>query len=104
MPQPIDMQSELGRTMAAERVQDAAARAAVLAQQRSQIDEERRIALRERQVAETPETESEGVSQDGRGKQLPPRRQAGRSSIPAGAGTPRPLHASGEDHALDVTV
>ena len=103
MPQPIDMQSELGRTMAAERIQDAAIRAALLAQQRAQIDAERQRAAREHEVAQTHETESEGVDQDGQGNQPPPRR--GRNvARPAEQQEPRTARDSGDEHALDVKV
>jgi hypothetical protein len=104
MPQPIDMQSELGRTLAVERIQDAAARAAILAQQRAQIDEERRIALRERQVSQTPETESDGVNRDGRGRRPAPRRQPAAPAQPADAGAMGSDRSPGEDHAFDVKV
>ncbi len=103
MPQPIDMQTELGRTLAAERMQDAAARAALLAQQRAQIDAEQQRAAREHVVAETKQTESEGVNQDGRGQGQARERRRRRDAEEAPA-TARPLPRSGEDHALDVTI
>lgn len=102
MPQPIDMQTELGRTLAAERMQDAAARAALLAQQRAQIDAERQRADHEHVVAETKQTESEGVNRDGRGQGHARERQRRRGAEEAPAPSRRPI--SGEDHALDVTV
>ncbi len=104
MPQPIDMQSELGRTLAAERIQDAAVRATLLAQQRAQVDAERQRAAREHEVAQTHETESEGVDQDGRGKQPPPRRGRSATTKPAQPDAPRTARDSGEGHTLDVTV
>jgi hypothetical protein len=103
MPQPIDMQSELGRTMAAERIQDAAVRAALLAQQRAQVEAARERAVREHEVAQAHETESEGVDQDGRGKQPPPRKSP-TAAKPAQEAVPRTARDSGEDHTLDVTV
>lgn len=105
MPQPIDMQSELGRMMAAERIQDAAARAAILAQQRAQLDAEQQRAARERVVAETHETESEGVNQDGRGDQSARDRRRSRKDAQASeTQARRPVASSGEDHTLDVSV
>ena len=104
MPQPIDMQSELGRTMAAERIQDATVRAALLAQQRAQIEAEQQRAAREHVVAETHETESEGVDEDGKGDQ--PARDAHRRKAKNATATqvPRPTRPAGEDHTLDVSV
>jgi hypothetical protein len=104
MPQPIDMQSELGRTMAAERIQDAAARAALLAQQRAQIDAEQQRAAREQVVAETHETENEGVNEEGKGKQREREQRPSRRLHERTGHAPRPSASSGEDHTLDVTV
>jgi hypothetical protein len=103
MPQPIDMQSELGRTLAAERMLDAAARAALLAQQRAQVDAERQRAALEHEVSQTHEPESEGVDSQGRRQGDTGRRtrgeEKGQPEEPA-----RPSRAAGEDHALDVSV
>lgn len=103
MPQPIDMQSELARTLAAERIQDAAVRAAQLAQQRGQIDAEAQRIASERQVTQSKEIESEGVSRDGRGRRMPDRsgkQDEGKEE----SGTPRRPRNDGEEHALDVTA
>jgi len=103
MPQPIDMQSELGRTMAAERIQDAAARAALLAQQRSQIDAEHQRAAQEHVVAETHETENEGVDEDGKGHGTPEHERR-KARAAAEQAKPRTSRAPGEDHTFDVSI
>ena len=100
MPQPIDMQSEMARTLAAERIQDAATRAVLLAQQRAQIDAERQRVAREREVEKSHQTDSEGVNRDGRGGR---RREASTHRARAKEEAPR-QNAAGEDHALDVRI
>jgi hypothetical protein len=61
MPQPVDLQTELARTHAADRIQDIAGRASLAAQQRADVAaEEKRLKI-ETQVNETPETETEHV-------------------------------------------
>ncbi len=110
MPQPIDMQTELGRSMMAERIQEAATRGALAAHQRDQLKEKQEQALRETQVSETPETQSEHVDEDGRRKnpyvkRRSRRKDQGGPSGPSEAGTPNPRAAAdADDHRLDVSI
>ncbi len=109
MPQPIDMQTELGRSMMAERIQDAATRGALAAHQRDQLKEKQDQALRETQVSETPETQSEHVDQDGRRKNPFVKRRSRRkdrkgSSGQSGKSASNPRAADADDHQLDVTI
>lgn len=104
MPQPIDMQTELGRATMAERIQNASARALAVAQQREQLEEENARRVRETQVNETTETQSEHV--DGDGKRKNPY-VGKRRAKKAGAGdepeAKRKPPAQG-DHNFDVSV
>ena len=68
MPQPIDMQTEMGRMAMAERIQDAASRATLAAAHRSMMEEDQERREQEAKVDETPETQSEHVDEDGRRK------------------------------------
>ena len=110
MPQPIDMQTELGRSMMAERIQDAATRGALAAHQRDQLKEKQDQALRETQVSETPETQSEHVDQDGRRKNPFVKRRSRRKdqkgpSGPSARSTRTGRAASVDDaHRLDVSI
>ena len=66
MPQPVDLQTEMGRVAAAERIQQIADRLSLAAQQRTaeSIDEER---LREEtQVQQSHESEQREIERDGR--------------------------------------
>ena len=66
MPQPIDLQTELGRLTAVERVQFVTQRAATMAQQRmAALEREEQVRI-ETRVAETPETDSGKVNPDER--------------------------------------
>ncbi len=108
MPQPIDMQTELGRAMMAARIQDAMGRANLAAQQRAQLDEEQTRIAGESQVAETPETQSEHV--DGEAKRKNPfvrrrQRRGGKDSSSPGADSQQKgARGEGDNHVLDVRV
>lgn len=104
MPQPIDMQTELGRLLVAERMQDAAAKASLAAMQRSQAEEEALRRVHEAQVNETPEAQSEHVDGDGRGKKDGKSRRGRRGSGTAGEKRPKTANSSDEDHQLDVSI
>jgi len=103
MPQPIDMQTELGRLLVAERMQDAASRASLVALQRAQAEEESRRRIEETHVNETPETQSEHVDGDGRGKKdgESRRRRVRPQPDVAQADTP---HTPDGEHGLDVLI
>ena len=111
MPQPIDMQSELGRMTMVERIQDVAGRASLAAQARaaSEADDDRKST--ETQVAETRETESENVRGDGKRKNPFARRR--KKARDAELDPARPTYKPGESKKvaddsdgqnLDVTV
>ena len=110
MPQPIDMQTELGRSMMAERIQDAVTRGALAALQRDQVEEKKAQALRETQVAETPETQSGPVDEDGRGKNPFVKRRTRRKDRegPSGRSTrsarKKRAASDDDDHQLDVSI
>jgi hypothetical protein len=63
MPQPIDPFTELGRVLAAERIQQIADRASLAAQQRVQADQERELLRAEQQVRQS-EQKSEEVERE----------------------------------------
>ena len=107
MPQPIDMQTELGRTMAAERIQDASARAALLAQQRAQVEEDRVRVAQQTQVSQAEETDNREVREkeereaQERGRKKKPATQASTEAAPAPA---RKALEPGEQHGFDVSI
>jgi len=108
MPQPIDMQTELGRTMAAERIQDASARAALLAQQRAQAEEDKVRVAQQTQVGQAEQAdqrevgkkEEQGGAQDRGRKRKPATPGAAETAAPA----MRKAIAPGEQHGFDVSV
>ncbi len=68
MPQPIDMQTELGRVTAADRIQQIADRTSLAAQQRAAEQAEQERVEHESQIQETPETRQDQVDAEGRGR------------------------------------
>lgn len=110
MPQPIDMQTELGRAMMAERIQDAATRGALASLQREQVKEKEAQALRETQIDETPKTQSEHVDEDGRRKNpFVRRRTRPKKEKEASERSGKNTRAKGavstdDDHRLDVSI
>jgi hypothetical protein len=104
MPQPVDFQTEVAKTTAAQRVQDIADRAAMLAQQRLAAEERRNEAQAESRVGEAPETEHGDIREDGRKKgREDARRQRKRAQADASPDTPAGPGPDGE-HQLDVSV
>ena len=106
MPQPIDMPSELARTTAVQRVQQAMDRQSIAAQQRaaSEMDEQRQAA--ERQVRETHNKNDE-VEPEG-GRRTPYRRRRRHrdgGSDQQGAGNEHGAPSvDGEEHHLDICI
>ncbi len=107
MPQPIDMQTEIGRTMAAERIQDASARAALLAQQRAQSEEDKVRLTQQTQVGQAQQTDGGEIHEkeensDGqeRGRKHRP------STAPQDEAAPSQRKAiePGTEHEFDVSV
>jgi hypothetical protein len=111
MPQPVDLQTELARVSAAGRIQQAADRASLAAQQRaSTVVEETRVNA-ETQVQQTVEAESEQVDQNGRRKNpfVGRRRRRAKEDIaepapPANAGDLKVISEGTENHKLDITI
>jgi hypothetical protein len=108
MPQPIDLQTGLGRIAAAERIQQIADRASLAAQHRTTVDLQQQRVAAETQVQQT-HAKSEEVEQEMRrrnpyvgrrfrGKKTN-EKQANAKAAPF-AGTPD----TPESHHLDITV
>ena len=68
MPQPVDLQTELARTTAVERIQQVADRLSLAGQQRSEIEAQRERLEHEQQVQQPPESDNRPIDQDGRRK------------------------------------
>ena len=103
MPQPIDLQTELGRLMAAERVQQVADRVSLVAQQRVAADEQQQRVGLETQVQQT-HAKSEEIEPEMRRKNPYMGRRKRRAPVePEPEEKPRPP-VSDEPHQLDITV
>jgi hypothetical protein len=113
MPQPIDMQSELARSLLADRVQDVASRASVLGQLRVSNETERQRRAAETSTQETARAQSEHIERDGK-RQHPFARRRSKSGQETRSEQPepeaygpnaqtRPSEGAG-NHALDVSV
>ena len=109
MPQPIDMQTELGRTMAAERIQDASARLALLSQQRAQAEEDKVRVAQQTQVGQAEQADNREVREK---EEQDDTQERGRKRKPAAAqvpaeksvGAPRKAIEPGEQHGFDESV
>ncbi len=66
MPQPVDLQTEVARMTAVERMQTLTDRASLAAQQRQEVSAEEDRIVSETQVQETNEPENREVDADGR--------------------------------------
>lgn len=90
----------------AERIQDAAVRSSLVAQQREQAEQKKTQALRETQVDKTSEAQSEHIDEDGRRKNpyLTRRRRGskGKVSVTSRAAERAPFEDA--DHNLDVSI
>jgi len=103
VPQPIDLQTELGRLMAAERVQQLADRVSLVAQQRVAADEQQQRVGLETQVQQT-HAKSEEIEPEMRRKNPYMGRRKHRAPVePEPEEKPRPP-VSDEPHQLDITV
>jgi hypothetical protein len=103
MPQPIDLQTELGRLITAERVQQVADRASLAAQQRVAADVQQQRIATETQVQQL-HPKSENVETETRRRNP----YMGRRKRPPAQETP-PEEKPGppvelEQHQLDVTI
>ena len=106
MPQPIDLQSELGRLTAAERVQQITTRASLVAQQRLAADEQQQDVNIETQVQETHAKSGEVEPElRRRNPYLGRKRRREEPKAEARAEEERPAPPVAiETHQLDVTV
>jgi hypothetical protein len=103
VPQPIDLQTELGRLMAVERVQQVADRVSLVAQQRVAADEQQQRVGLETQVQQT-HAKSEEIEPEMRRKNPYMGRRKHRAPVePESEEKPRPP-VSDEPHQLDITV
>lgn len=104
MPQPVDIQTELARVSAAERIQQISDRVSLAAQQRvAAATQEDRLA-RETQVQETPHSQSEQVDAEARRRNPFVGRKRRRKKAEESAASHGPGRTNGEQHRLDVTV
>ena len=114
MPQPIDMQTELGRAIMAERIQELSGRVSLAALQRSANETDEARVLAETQVDETKESQGKGVDAESRRK-VPyvTRRRKRRKKRTDEDERARMFYSdkeessvadSPEDHQFDVTV
>lgn len=111
MPQPIDLQTELMRVTAAERVQHATARAAQVTQQRSAAQQQHEQVAAESQVREATHAEEGQVDADGRPD--PRKRRRARKGRPAEDAKVRTFYTADEkpevvedpeQHRLDISI
>ena len=107
MPQPVDLQTEIGRVTTAERIQEIAGRASLAALQRQTGDlEESRVQL-ETQVQQTEQSRNERIDAEGRRKNPFVGRKRTRkkdSSKTQSDTATRMVPSDGQDHHLDVTI
>ena len=113
MPQPVDLQTEMGRLSAAERIQQIADRASLAAQQRTTDDMDAGRVAAEEQVQETLESESEEsekVNAESHRKNpfLGRRRRRGRQSEDSAQGfynaDDKEQAADDEGQGIDISV
>ncbi|MCP4641393.1 MAG: hypothetical protein GY851_13210 [bacterium] len=107
MPQPVDMQTEIARTTAVERIQEIAGRLSLAAQQRAVAEAEDERILQEQQVKETRETQSDEVDEEGhrRNPFMGRRRHRDQGNADADKAQGNTAHSGdGEAHQLDVSV
>jgi len=106
MPQPIDFQTEVAKTTAAERIQAIADRASLAAQQREAMEAEERRIHSETEVVQTPEAQSEHVDPELRRRTPYVQRRRKRNSASSEEQDPAPHRPAGdgEGERLDVTV
>lgn len=112
MPQPIDMQSEISRVTMAERIQDAATRGQLAAQQRAALESEERDHLRDTQVNESDETRDTELDPDGNKRDQAEKRRNKRKK-PVGDEKSHTVYTANEtkeilddpdEHRLDITI
>jgi len=113
MPQPIDINTELTRSTAVQRMQELADRASLAAQHRHAQDAEREQVDAETRVQQAPESEQHAaISGSGSGSQRGKQRRGSRKhedaaseqAEPQSAGALAIIPDESDRHNLDVTV
>lgn len=113
MPQPVDAHTELARIALSERMQALTDRAAVAQQARTTDEVQQSRVESERQIEETPDTQSEHVDGDGKRKNPFAGRRRRRSKDESGSKDGKVFYHADErtevltdddDHNLDVSV
>ena len=104
MPQPIDMQTELARMTAAQRIQEIADRASLVAQQRVTMDEQAQRVEAETQVQQTHPKGQEVDEETRRRNPYRGRRHRPPRAEELAAKTVEPPAAPEELHRFDVSV
>ncbi len=103
MPQPIDLQTELGRLTAAERLQQIADRASLVGQQRVAADTQERSIQTETQVQQT-HAQSEQVETEERRRNPFLGRKRPRAKSKDAEDAPRKNASLAEPHQLDISI
>ena len=114
MPQPIDMQTEVGRLTAAERIQQVADRVSLAAQQRAAAELEEERITDETRVKESPEAQGNRVDPEEKRRRRRQREESSkrREAAPGPKATRTFYNAeekeevaeAPEDHRLDVSI
>ncbi len=106
MPQPVDFQTEVAKTTAAQRVQEITERASLASQLRGAAEAKENRASIETQVQQTAESGHAGVDADGRRKNPFVGRRAAKR-LPDGEpeqDTKKRQTVDGEGTVLDVSI
>lgn len=112
MPQPVDLNTELARSTAAQRVQEIADRASLAAQHRQSQQAQQEQVQAETQVQEPPQSEHgptvterrQKDQQRERGKAARGHGDATGDTADHGAGELQVVPDENEQHRLDITV
>lgn len=105
MPQPVDLQTEMARIAAAERIQQIADRMSLAAQQRLAQEAEKTRVADETQVHQTVETENPEVDAEGRRKNPFAGRRKGRGPADSEEhGNERRVSSDDEGRHFDVSI
>ncbi len=106
MPQPVDLQTEIARVSATEKIQEIADRASLAAQKHHSLDEEQKRVESETQVQASKETENKEINADAGGEKAERRKRRSRGGS---ADKKRRKKGKGgssdaEIHSFDVTI
>lgn len=104
MPQPIDMQTELARTLMADRIQQVSERSAIAAAMRARLQGEDEESVAETQVQDTAEPQSEHVDPELKRRNAYLRRKRKQQQDESNRNPGRPGPGGSADHSFDVSV